>query len=174
VCDTAEGFTRSFKEVVALEDVILSHPKLFCSGEEAGNIGRLGKAVFAGVDARDCTWFELVEEPSQGWGRGKGSSRSAIGRQRRKSVFWGARGGRAGLHAQNITVTDGLAKEPAFSVLTTSHSGRSSNGGRRRATTAHTPDAFEASQTPDALVNVVPVTGFDALGRSCELSDEEG
>ena len=66
--NTAEGFTRGFKEVVALEEVILSDPKLFYSDEEASNIGRRHKAVFVWVDASDRTWFELVEEAS--WGGG--------------------------------------------------------------------------------------------------------
>lgn len=155
--DTAEGFTRSFKEVVALEDVILSDPKLFCSGEETGNVGRLRKAIFAWVDAGDCTWFELVEEASQ---RGEGSP--SVRQPAKADLLWSGRGG---LHAQNITVTDSLAKEPAFSVLTPSHGGRSGKGGRRPAAATLAPDAFETNQAPDANIDVFPGTGFDALGR---------
>ena len=34
------------------------------------------------------------------------------------------RGGQAGLHAQDITIAEGLAEEPGFSVITPSHGGR--------------------------------------------------
>ena len=88
VGNTAEGFTRGFKEVVALEEVILRDPKLSCSGAEAGNIGRVHKAVCAWVDASDRTWFELVEEA--GWEGG------AVGQP--AQTGWKRRGRRAYLH----------------------------------------------------------------------------
>jgi hypothetical protein len=83
-----------------------------------------------------------------------------------------------GLHAQNVTITDGLAKDPAFSVLAASHAQGGGRGGgasgRRGSSAALGPDAFEANQGSEPKLDVFPVAGFDALGRPCELPDEEG
>ena len=80
------------------------------------------------------------------------------------------------IHAQNVTVTDGLAKYPAFSVLTASHAdgGRGGKGGGRGGSTTLAPDAFKANQTSEPELDVFPVTGFNAWGGPYELSDEEG
>jgi hypothetical protein len=88
------------------------------------------------------------------------------------------------LHAQNVAVAHGLTKEPAFPVLTAAHGevevcggdggGGGSSGGRRRGTAALAPDALKTGQTTEAEIDVFPITLSDALGRSCEFSDEEG
>ena len=61
---------------------------------------------------------------------------------------------------------DGLAKDPAFSVLTASHTdgGRGGKGGGRGGSATLAPDAFKANQSSELELDVFPVTGFGTLG----------
>ena len=63
-------------------------------------------------------------------------------------------------------VMDELAKDPAFSVLTASHTdgGRGGKGSGRGGSATLAPDAFKANQSSEPELNVFPVTGFGTLG----------
>ena len=84
-------------------------------------------------------------------------------------------------------VMDGLAKDPAFSVLTASHTdggrggkgggrggkgggrggkggGRGGKGGGRGGSATLAPDAFKANQSSEPELDVFPVMGFGTLG----------
>ncbi len=103
----------------------------------------------------DCTWFEFVEESSE-CGQVNQSVSQSVGQQDQKTC----------LHAQNATVMDGLAKDPAFSVLTASHTdgGRGGKGGGRGGSATLALDAFKANQSSELELNVFPVMGFGTLG----------